>query len=76
MRRGCNGEREKRKKRVAFQYKFESQVICAAAFRYIYSLGSREFRNLQMHLAERALYGHASMVIKAESQNFQFLFQL
>ena len=50
-----NARNKKRKNRVGFQYTFEGQVVCAGAFRFIYHLGSREFRNLQLHLRKHGV---------------------
>lgn len=44
--------KNKKRKRAAFEYSFEGRSVCSGAFRYMYNLGSREFRNLhvQFHL--------------------------
>ena len=40
----------KKRKRAAFCYKFQGLQICVNAFRYIYSIGTRQFKNILKHL--------------------------
>ena len=54
----CSSEmtgRNRKRKQRAYHYSFEGQTVCAAAFRYAYHLGSRVFRNLQLHLEKHGV---------------------
>ena len=41
---------KKRKKRCSFHYRFNDLSTCSGAFRYIYDLGTKHYRNLVTHL--------------------------